>query len=184
MSPLKTTFIGALMAFSTMALKAQTSAQVFNTNKESITNVMNTAVVNDNNDPETKEWTSGIVDDSMDAAEEYSNGYRGIGISIYTGDEGVENSIAIGKAMQARYKETYGVDSKYFVEITDKGSSGNAFVFFVNGVPATELAQGNDAVKIAARSALLKHKGRTQAKFDGYGQKEQTPTETASINPP
>jgi len=185
MSPLKTTFaknalIGALMAVSPLALKAQTSAQVFNTNKDSITHVMNTAVVNDNTDPETKEWESGIVEDSHDAAEEYSNNYRGIGISIYTGKLGVENAIALGEKAQKAYAEKYGVESRYFVQVLDKNHAGNGTVFFVHGVPSA-MAKNNESFKIQFHAAMGIHKTRNQTKFDGYGKKSLLDEETRAL---
>ena len=127
MSPLKTTFIGALMAFSPMALKAQTSAQVFNTNKESITNVMNTAVVNDNTDPEntfptggydteTGKYTSGVVinDYATTYAKKMTANFNGIALAFSVASENIDYAVSMGEDVKGAL-ENAGIPFEYFI---------------------------------------------------------------------
>ena len=180
MSPLKTTFIGALMAVIPLALKAQTSAQVFNTNKDSITNVMNTAVGNDN-DPETKEWTSGVVEKCKYEAHLYSKDYRGVGIAIYAGKQSIDLAKQWGEKLTGIYANQFGVESLYFVENTGHDNLGISFTFFVNGVPNPNTARSNEEIALQLKAAKHDHIHEMRARPDGYGEKSLLDKETKEL---
>ncbi len=180
MNALKTTLIGAFMALSPLALKAQTSAQAFKANQTSITHVMNTAVVNDNTDPEKDNFKSGIVENCTNEAHEYSKDYRGVGIGLFAGKQGVEKAKAIGESLKGIYKRKYGVDSHYFIQITDHNTNNVTAIFYVNGVPGAT-AKNTDELKAYARIAEDKHTNRTQARPEGYGEKSMLSKEVKEL---
>ena len=186
MSPLKTTFaksalIGAMMALSPLALKAQTSAQAFNTNKDSITHVMNTAVVNDNTDPEKGNFESGVVERCKYEAHLYSKDYRGVGIAIYAGKQSIDLAKQWGEKLTGIYADKFGVESLYFVENTGHDNLGISFTFFVNGVPNPKTARSNDEIALQLKAAKHDHVHEMRARPDGYGEKSLLDKETKEL---
>ena len=178
MSPLKTTFIGALMAVIPLALKAQTSAQVFNTNKDSITNVMNTAVVNDNTDPEntfptggydteTGKYTSGVVTDrhSNRYAENYSLGFKGVSLSLVAGTDDIDYAISVGNSIKDGLAKA-GIPCQFFIK--ENGTKGFIGLVYTDGEPSA-IAKTEERLYAFVRSSAMQYKNyyATTASLNG-----------------
>ena len=113
-------------------------------------------------------WESGIVEDAHKAADEYSDDYKGIGICILVGDQGVETALALGEKIQDIYKNKYDVESRYFVRVAENSGDDNmSVIYFVDGVPSAT-ARSMESVKGLAIASMNVHKNKSQVKHDDY----------------